>query len=82
MSLKYRVIERFRDKYSVSEMFKLFEVPRSSYYAWRKKQQTEDRDQETADKIREIWNNSRQTYGCYRMKCYLSILFETAENLV
>lgn len=70
VSLKYRVIERFRDKYSVSEMCKLFEVPRSSYYAWRKKQQTEDRDQETADKIREIWNDSKQTYGCYRMWKY------------
>ena len=70
VSLKYRVIERFRGKYSVSEMCKLFEVPRSSYYVWRKKQQTEDRDQETADKIREIWNNSRQTYGCYRMWKY------------
>ncbi|MBR7185559.1 MAG: transposase, partial [Clostridia bacterium] len=51
-------------------MCKLFEVPRSSYYAWRKKQQCEDRDRETADKIREIWNNLRQTYGCYRMWKY------------
>ena len=70
VSLKYRVIERFKDKYSISEMCKLFEVPRSSYYAWRKKQQCEDRDQETADRIREIWNSSRQTYGCYRMWKY------------
>ena len=37
-----------------------------------KKQQTEDRDQETADKIREIWNNSRQTYGCYMHKYGIS----------
>lgn len=70
MSLKYRVIERFKDKYSISEMCKLFEVPRSSYYAWRKKQQCGDRDREIADKITEIWNSSRQTYGCYRMWKY------------
>ena len=70
VSLKYRVIERFKDKYSVSEMCKLFEVPRSSYYAWRKKQQSEDRDQDIADKIRKIWNDSKQTYGCYRIWKY------------
>jgi transposase InsO family protein len=70
MSLKYRVIERFKDKYSISEMCKLYEVPRSSYYVWRQKEKTEDQDQETADQIREIWNNSRQTYGCYRMWKY------------
>ena len=51
-------------------MCKLFEVPRSSYYVWRQKEKTEDRDQETADQIREIWNNSRQTYGCYRIWKY------------
>jgi transposase InsO family protein len=70
VSLKYRVIERFKDKYSISEMCKLFEVPRSSYYVWRQKEKTEDRDQETADQIREIWNNSRQTYGYYRIWKY------------
>ena len=70
MNLKYRVIERFKDKYSISEMCKLFEVPRSSYYVWRQKEKTEDRDQETAAQIREIWNNSRQTYGCYRIWKY------------
>jgi transposase InsO family protein len=70
VSLKYRVIERFKDKYSISEMCKLFEVPRSSYYVWRQKEKREDRDQETADQIREIWNNSRQTYGCYRIWKY------------
>ena len=68
--MKYRVIERFKDKYSITEMCKLFEVPRSSYYAWLKKQQSKDRDQEIADKIREIWNSSGQTYGCYRMWKY------------
>ena len=51
-------------------MCKLFEVPRSSYYAWRKKQQCGDRDREIADKITEIWNSSRQIYGCYRMWKY------------
>ena len=70
MSLKYRVIERLRDTYSISEMCKLFEVSRSSYYVWRKKQQCGDRDREIANKITESWNSSKQTYGCYRMWKY------------
>ncbi len=70
MSLKYRVIERFKDKYSVSEMCRFFEVPRSSYYAWRKRQGREDPDKEIGGLIREIWNSSKQTYGCYRIWKY------------
>ena len=70
MKLKYRVIERFRNKYSISVMCKLLDVPRSSYYAWRNRQQKEDRDKETADRIRDIWNSSKQTYGCYRIWKY------------
>ena len=38
MKLKYRVIERFRGKYSVEAMGEVFEVSRSGYYAWRKRQ--------------------------------------------
>lgn len=70
MKLKYLIIERFREKYSISDMCRFFEVPRSSYYAWRKRQKDKDRDQDTADKIREIWNASRQTYGCFRIWKY------------
>ncbi|MBQ8398272.1 MAG: IS3 family transposase [Clostridia bacterium] len=64
------MIERFRNTYSITEMCKIFEVARSSYYAWRKRQREPDRDQETADKIKEIWNRSKQTYGCRRMWKY------------
>ena len=45
MKLKYRVIERFRGKYSVEAMRKVFEVSRSGYYAWLKRQGNEAKDQ-------------------------------------
>ena len=45
MKLKYRVIERFRGKYSVEAMCKVFEVSRSGYYAWRNRQGKENKDQ-------------------------------------
>ncbi len=65
--MKYRVIERFRKVYPVSVMCEFFEVPRSSYYAWRKKQERSDRDEAMAEEIRQIWERSKQTYGYGRI---------------
>ena len=45
MNLKYRVIERFRGKYSIEALCEVFEVSRSGYYAWRNRQQKEAKDQ-------------------------------------
>lgn len=70
MSLKYRVIERFKDVYPIAAMCEFFEVPRSSYYAWRKKQEQPERDADMEETIREVWNRSKQTYGYYRMWKY------------
>ena len=38
VNLKYRVIERFCEKYPIGSMCRMFEVSRSGYYAWRKRQ--------------------------------------------
>ena len=51
MKLKYRVIERFRGKYSVEAMGEVFEVSRSGYYAWRKRQERGAKDQWLAELI-------------------------------
>ena len=44
MTLKYRVVERFRGKYAVEDMCAVFEVSRSGYYAWRKRKQQTPKD--------------------------------------
>lgn len=49
--MKYRVIERFRDKYSMKAMCELFEVSRSGYYAWRNRKDKLNKDQWLVDLI-------------------------------
>lgn len=61
--MKYRVIERFREKYSIQAMCALFEVSRSGYYAWRKRQDKPNKDQWLVDLIAEAQRISKQTYG-------------------
>lgn len=71
MKLKYRVIERFRGKYSVEAMSKMFEVSRSGYYSWRKRQGKEAKDQWLVDLIVECQQHSKQTYGIRRVQNWL-----------
>ena len=71
MKLKYRVIERFRGKYSVEAMCEAFEVSRSGYYAWRKRQSREARDQWLVDLVVECQKQSRQTYGIRRVRRWI-----------
>ena len=50
--MKYRVIERFRGKYSIEAMCEVFEVSRSGYYAWRRRQQKEAKQRNELVKLR------------------------------
>ena len=52
-SIKYQVIYKHKDKYSISEMCRFFNVSRSGYCAFLKRKKTPDRDLPLADKIRE-----------------------------
>jgi len=71
VKLKYRVIERFRGKYSVEAMGEVFEVSRSGYYAWRKQQERVSKDQRLADLIVECQKKCRQTYGIRRVRRWI-----------
>ena len=79
MTLKYRVIERFREKYPVNAMCEVFEVSRSGYYAWRKRQSRPAKDQWLVDLIMECQRESKQTYGFRRVLLWLE---ETVSNFV
>lgn len=71
MKLKYRVIERFRNKYSVTAMCSLLEVSRSGYYDWRKRQGKEAKDQWLINLIVDCQKRCKQTYGCRRVRRWL-----------
>ena len=69
--MKYRVIERFRDKYSVTAMCCLFEVSRSGYYDWRKRQGRQTRDQWLVELVVDCQQRCKQTYGCRRVRRWI-----------
>ena len=81
MKLKYRVIERFRGKYSIQAMCDVFEVSRSGYYAWRKRQNKLSKDQWLVDLITEGHHLSNQTYGYRRMRRWLNTVKGKHVNL-
>ena len=70
-SVKYMVIYRHRDKYSISEMCRFFEVSRSGYYDYVKRMDIPAWDLPLAEKIRECQEHSRSTYGYRRVHIWL-----------
>ena len=71
VSVKYRVIHRFKDEYNVRDMCIFFGVSRSGYYAWMKKADKEDPDKQIGELIRECQKKTRQTYGYRRVQIWL-----------
>lgn len=78
--LIYRVIFRFRNKYSVIEMCSLFDVCRSGYYYWIKKQAIADKDDNLANLITECQISTKQTYGYRRVKAWLLRKYDMIVN--
>ena len=71
LSIKYQIIFKHKDKYSVNSMCKFFEVSRSGYYAFLKRMDIPDRDLPLAEKIRECQEESHRTYGYRRVHIWL-----------
>ena len=65
--VKYAVIYRHRNDYSVSVMCEFFEVSRSGYYDFVKRMGKPEHDAERADKIKECQNRTDKTYGYRRV---------------
>ena len=70
-SVKYKVIYRHREKYSISEMCRFFEVSRSGYYDHVRRMDVPAKDLPLAEKIRQCQSVCRNTYGYRRVHIWL-----------
>lgn len=70
-SVKYKVIFRHKEKYSISEMCRFFGVSRSGYYGHVKRMDAPAKDLPLAEKIRECQAECRNTYGYRRVHIWL-----------
>ena len=70
-SVKYKVIYRHREKYSISEMCRFFGVSRSGYYGYVKRMKNPAKDIPLAEKIRECQAECKGTYGYRRVHIWL-----------
>ena len=65
------VIYRHKDKYSISEMCRFFEVSRSGYYDHVKRMDIPAKDLPLAEKIKECQEKHSKTYGYRRVHIWL-----------
>ena len=70
-SVKYMVIYRHKDKYSISEMCRFFEVSRSGYYGYVERMDIPAWDLPLAEKIKECQDKCGKTYGYRRVHIWL-----------
>ena len=70
-SIKYQVIFKHKDKYSINSMCNFFGVSRSGYYAFVKRMNIPDRDIPLAEKTKECQEESHRTYGYRRVHIWL-----------
>ena len=70
-SVKFMVIYRHKDKYSISEMCRFFNVSRSGYYDYVKRMDIPAKDLSLAEKIRECQDKCGKTYGYRRVHIWL-----------
>ena len=69
--VKYQVIEKHKDQYSISEMCKFFGVSRSGYYKYLKRKDLPPKELYLANKIAECQAESHRTYGYRRVHIWL-----------
>ena len=70
-SVIFMVIYRNKDKYSISEMCRFFNVSRSGYYGYVKRMDIPSKDLPLAEKIKECQDKCGRTYGYRRVHIWL-----------
>jgi transposase InsO family protein len=72
--VKYQFIAAHREEFEITVMCRMLAVSRSGYYAWLKRPTSPRKmaDQELAQHIKDIHQQSRQTYGSPRIQAELA----------
>ena len=70
-SVKYLVIYRHKEQYSISEMCRFFNVSRSGYYGYVSRIDIPAKDMYLAEKIQECQDKCGKTYGYRRVHMWL-----------
>ena len=70
-SVKYKVIYRHKDVYSISEMCRFFEVSRSGYYDFVNRLDIQASDLPLAQMIQQCQEQCHNTYGYRRVHIWL-----------
>ena len=69
--IKYMIIYRHKDKYTISEMCRFFSVSRSGYYGYVSRMDVPSKDLPLAEKIKECQDKCGKTYGYRRVHIWL-----------
>ena len=70
-SVKYQVVYRHREKYSIFEMCRFFKVSRSGYYDFVRCLERTPKDEELAGLIGQCQESCKRTYGYRRVAIWL-----------
>ena len=70
-SVKYQVVYRHREKYSISEMCRFFKVSRSGYYDFVRRLGRKPKDEDLAGLIGQCQESCKRTYGYRRVAIWL-----------
>lgn len=70
-SVRYSAVYRHKDRYSISEMCRLFNVSRSGYYSYVSRMDMPAKDLPLAEKITECQKMCGKTYGYRRVHIWL-----------
>ena len=74
-SVKFMVIYRHKDKYSISEMCRFFDVSRSGYYDYVKRMDKPAKDLPLAEKIKECQDKCGKTYTIIAVAFTVMIIY-------
>ena len=70
-TVKYQVVYRHREKYSISEMCRFFKISRSGFYDFVHRMDSQPKDKELAGLIGECQESCKRTYGYRRVAIWL-----------